>query len=63
MASGAGKQYGGSAIKCLTDTVRGEGIMALYRGFWPTYSRMAPWQMVFFTVYEQLSTAVHGQTI
>lgn len=46
--------YKGS-MDCATQTVRHEGILALYRGFVPAYVRLAPWQLVFFTSFEFLS--------
>ncbi|KZS00902.1 Kidney mitochondrial carrier protein 1 [Daphnia magna] len=41
-------------IDCFIQTVRHEGVMALYRGFIPTWLRMGPWNMIFFITYEQL---------
>eukprot|EP00947_MAST-08B_sp_MAST-8B-sp1_P001349 g1349.t1 len=49
-------------IDCVVRTVRSEGITALYKGFTPTYLRLAPWQLVFFVLFEQVSIAVTGQT-
>ena len=43
-----------NSLDCLTKTVRGEGFMALYKGFFPTWMRMGPWQLVFWVSYEQL---------
>lgn len=45
--------YKGS-IDCLIQTVRNEGITALYKGFIPTWVRMGPWNIIFFITYEQL---------
>lgn len=39
---------------CLVITIRHEGIPALYRGFVPAWLRMGPWNVIFFTAYEQL---------
>ncbi|EFX82458.1 mitochondrial uncoupling protein Bmcp-like [Daphnia pulex] len=41
-------------LDCFVQTVRHEGIMALYRGFIPTWLRMGPWNVIFFITYEQL---------
>jgi len=41
-------------ISCLTDTVKKEGFMALYKGFFPTWSRLGPWQFCFWVTYEKL---------
>jgi len=47
------KIYSGS-IDCLIQTVKNEGVMALYKGFVPTWVRMGPWNIIFFITYEQL---------
>ena len=43
-----------SSIECGIHIVQGEGAMALYKGFVPAFSRMGPWNIVFFLVYEKL---------
>merc|ERR1711874_801691 len=43
-----------SSLQCGLHTVRNEGVAALYKGFIPAFSRMAPWNIVFFIVYEKL---------
>lgn len=45
--------YRGS-IDCGIQTVRNEGLLALYKGFIPTWVRMGPWNIIFFITYEQL---------
>ncbi|CEF60679.1 Mitochondrial uncoupling protein 4 [Strongyloides ratti] len=45
--------YKGS-IDCLMTIVRTEGFWALYRGFIPTYIRMAPWSLTFWICYEEI---------
>lgn len=42
------------AFDCLFRTVRQEGVRALYKGFAPSYMRLAPWQVVFFMTHENL---------
>jgi len=49
----ASKIYKGS-WDCLLITIRHEGFPALYRGFFPAWLRMGPWNLIFFTTYEQL---------
>uniref|UniRef100_A0A7S0UVX9 Mitochondrial uncoupling protein 4 n=1 Tax=Polytomella parva TaxID=51329 RepID=A0A7S0UVX9_9CHLO len=44
-------RYSGS-LDCLQKTVRNEGFGALYKGFFPTWARLGPWQLVFWTTYE-----------
>ena len=33
------------------------GVGALYKGFFPTWSRLGPWQLTFWLCYEQLRLA------
>ncbi|CAB1326566.1 unnamed protein product [Coregonus sp. 'balchen'] len=35
-------------------TSRSEGFMALYKGFFPNWLRLGPWNIIFFVTYEQL---------
>uniref|UniRef100_A0A0K0FH13 Mitochondrial uncoupling protein 4 (inferred by orthology to a human protein) n=1 Tax=Strongyloides venezuelensis TaxID=75913 RepID=A0A0K0FH13_STRVS len=48
-----GHAYKGS-IDCLMKIVKTEGFWALYRGFIPTYIRMAPWSLTFWICYEEI---------
>jgi hypothetical protein len=48
-----GTQYRGM-VDCAVQTVRQEGVRAMYKGFWPTWARLGPWQLVFWVTYEQL---------
>ena len=41
-------------IDCFTKTIKNEGLLALYKGFIPVWLRLAPWQIIFWTSYEQL---------
>ena len=50
---GRGTLYRGT-VDCLQQTVRNEGFGALYKGWLPTWMRMAPWSLVFFLSFEQL---------
>lgn len=43
-----------SSLDCLTQTVRAEGFEALYKGFLPTWARMAPWSLTFWITFEQI---------
>ena len=42
------------AVDCALKTVRAEGVMALYKGFWPTVSRQAPFTIILFVTLEQV---------
>lgn len=44
-------------LDCWVKTVRGEGFVALYKGFFPGWLRLGPWQLVFWCAYEQLRIA------
>ena len=45
--------YKGS-VDCFLKTVRNEGFCALYKGFLPSYLRIAPFNVIFFLTYEKL---------
>ncbi|KAJ0037905.1 hypothetical protein Pint_22809 [Pistacia integerrima] len=42
-----------SSYDCLVKTVRSEGLQALWKGFFPTWARLGPWQFVFWVSYEK----------
>ncbi|XP_021910312.1 mitochondrial uncoupling protein 3 [Carica papaya] len=42
-----------SSYDCLVMTVRNEGLRALWKGFFPTWARLGPWQFVFWVSYEK----------
>lgn len=52
-ASDPSRYYKGS-VDCLMQTVRSEGMAALYKGFIPTWLRLGPWNIIFFITFEQL---------
>lgn len=41
-------------LDCLLQTWRTEGFFALYKGFFPNWLRLGPWNIIFFLTYEQL---------
>ncbi|XP_068638285.1 mitochondrial uncoupling protein 3 [Aristolochia californica] len=43
-----------NSYDCLLKTVKLEGITALWKGFFPTWARLGPWQFVFWVSYEKL---------
>lgn len=45
--------YKGS-VDCFLKTVKHEGFFSLYKGFLPTWARMAPWSLTFWLTYEQI---------
>ncbi|KAM4110224.1 hypothetical protein ACB094_03G178500 [Castanea mollissima] len=49
-----GKIIYNSSYDCLVTTVRIEGLRALWKGFFPTWARLGPWQFVFWVSYEKL---------
>ncbi|NWX83524.1 KMCP1 protein, partial [Nothoprocta ornata] len=51
--SGAHTNYKGT-LDCLLQTWKNEGFFALYKGFWPNWLRLGPWNIIFFLTYEQL---------
>lgn len=42
-----------NSYDCLVKTVRVEGFKALWKGFFPTWARLGPWQFVFWVSYEK----------
>ncbi|XP_048453006.1 mitochondrial uncoupling protein 4 [Rhincodon typus] len=43
-----------STVDCLMQTIKREGLMSLYKGFLPTWARMAPWSLTFWLTFEQI---------
>jgi len=43
-----------SSYHCLKLTIKNEGFFGLYKGFFPTWMRMAPWSLTFWLTYEQI---------
>ncbi|XP_061654114.1 kidney mitochondrial carrier protein 1-like isoform X5 [Phyllopteryx taeniolatus] len=41
-------------LHLLAKTWRSEGLVALYKGFFPNWLRLGPWNIIFFLTYEQL---------
>ncbi|KAL6192790.1 PREDICTED: mitochondrial uncoupling protein 3-like [Fragaria vesca subsp. vesca] len=48
-----GKIMYNSSYDCLVKTVKVEGLRALWKGFFPTWARLGPWQFVFWVSYEK----------
>ena len=46
--------YYKSTSDCLYKTITKEGVMSLYKGFVPIWSRIAPWSVIFWVVNEEL---------
>lgn len=42
-----------NSYDCLVKTVRNEGLGALWKGFFPTWARLGPWQFMFWVSYEK----------
>lgn len=42
-----------SSYDCVVKTVRNEGLKALWKGFFPTWARLGPWQFAFWVSYEK----------
>lgn len=43
-----------NSLDCFSQTIKGEGFMALYKGFLPCWLRMAPWSLTFWLSFEQI---------
>lgn len=46
--------YYRSSLDCLMKAVKNEGFFSLYKGFIPTWSRMAPWSLTFWLSFEKI---------
>ena len=51
------QEYSGT-FDALINIPRREGIFALYKGFWPLFTRKVVWTVLFFMTYEQAKAAV-----
>ncbi|CAI4227227.1 unnamed protein product [Auanema sp. JU1783] len=45
-------------IDCFVKIIKHEGFFSLYKGFIPSYIRMAPWSLTFWVSYEKIRTLV-----
>lgn len=45
-------------IDCFVKIIRYEGFFSLYKGFLPSYIRMAPWSLTFWVSYEEIRKLV-----
>lgn len=52
-ASEDGKLMYRNSYDCLVKTVKFEGVKALWKGFFPTWARLGPWQFMFWVSYEK----------
>ncbi|KAH9606798.1 hypothetical protein KSS87_001108 [Heliosperma pusillum] len=52
-ANEEGKMMYRNSYDCLVKTVKIEGVRALWKGFFPTWARLGPWQFVFWVSYEK----------
>mmetsp|Transcript_9266 Transcript_9266/g.13908 ORF Transcript_9266/g.13908 Transcript_9266/m.13908 type:complete len:299 (+) Transcript_9266:123-1019(+) len=53
-------QYKG-VIDCFINMPRKEGVLSLYKGFWPLATRKVAWTVVFFIVNEQALKIIRGK--
>lgn len=51
--AGKGKYYSG-VVDCLIKIVKTEGPSALYKGFWPSYLRVAPHSTLVLVFYDEV---------
>ncbi|KAF5828058.1 mitochondrial carrier domain-containing protein [Dunaliella salina] len=41
-------------VDCFAQSVKAEGLPAMWKGFFPTWARLAPWQLTFWVTYEKM---------
>ena len=51
--TGRGLDYTGP-LDCAKKTMKSEGPMALWRGFWPNYARLGPHNVIMWLIVEQV---------
>ncbi|GBP29721.1 Mitochondrial uncoupling protein Bmcp [Eumeta japonica] len=49
-------------IDCGQQTVRNEGVLALYKGFVPLWMRLGPWALINWIAFENIMIAIGGKT-
>lgn len=54
MNAGDGNAAYRGVFDCLRKTAMNEGVLALYKGFFPNWFRLAPWTLAFFVSFEQI---------
>jgi solute carrier family 25 protein 34/35 len=59
---GASKKYSG-ILDCLMKSVRAEGFMVLFKGFWPHYLRLGPHSILLLVFMERVRGLISGITI
>ncbi|KAJ8728060.1 hypothetical protein PYW08_016445 [Mythimna loreyi] len=57
---GRGLTYSGM-LDCLRQSVRNEGLFALYKGFVPLWIRLGPWALVNWLAFENIMKAIGGK--
>ncbi|CAJ1341310.1 unnamed protein product [Effrenium voratum] len=45
-------------LSCVRETVRAEGLGAFWKGFFPNWARLGPWQLTFWVTYEHARQAL-----
>ncbi|KAL6071668.1 Mitochondrial uncoupling protein 4 [Balamuthia mandrillaris] len=50
--TGKGMYYK-SSVDCVRQIIRSEGVAGFYKGFWPNWFRLGPWNVIMFITYEQ----------
>jgi solute carrier family 25 protein 14/30 len=56
-SNGRGLYYS-SSFDCARKLVAAEGLRGFYRGFFPNWVRLGPWNIIMFLTYEQLRRVV-----
>lgn len=49
-------------IDCLQQSVKNEGILALYKGFLPLWMRLGPWALINWVAFENIMLTIGGRT-
>ena len=57
----SGKAMYSSMGDCFVKSVKSEGILVLYRGFFPAFVKLAPYTVISLTLADKLTRAVTGK--
>ncbi|KAF2894820.1 hypothetical protein ILUMI_11353 [Ignelater luminosus] len=49
-----------STLDCAVKSIKNEGFLSLYKGFWPLFWRLAPWSISFWMSYELILHVLGG---
>ncbi|KAB1203194.1 Mitochondrial uncoupling protein 2 [Morella rubra] len=49
-----------STLDCFIKTLKSEGFLAFYKGFFPNFVRLGTWNVIMFLIFEQAKNYFRG---